>query len=286
MKRPILIAGSGGMLGTALQIVAAESGFETFAPEEGTFDITSHSMVPQVVSAFAKAHPNGVVVNAAAYTNVDEAEENAQQAFLVNQFGAGLLAENAAANRLPFVHISTDFVFDGKKAGLYSESDEPHPLSVYGASKMAGEWAVAAADPKALIVRTAWVFGPNGMNFPRKIIEKARTTDRLQVVSDEVGSPTYTIDLAAALLRLIDVGATGLLHVAGSGWCARDEMAREILRLAGMHKVEVVSVPSSLFPGKAERPANTVLDCSRAAAVGVMMPSWRESLARYVPTVK
>jgi len=285
VKRPLLIAGAGGMLGHALQVVAAERGFETYAPEEGTFDITSHEMVPKVIAAFAKAHPTGAVVNCAAYTNVDAAEENAQTAFLVNQFGAALLAENAAANKLPFVHISTDFVFDGKKSGSYSEADEPNPLSIYGASKMAGEWAVMAADPKALIIRTAWSFGPGGSNFPMKILERAKTADRIQVVSDEVGSPTYTIDLAAAMLRLIDVGATGLLHVAGSGWCARDEMAREILRLAGLHKVIVISVPSATFPGKAERPANGILDCSKAGVLGVIMPTWRDALARYIPTI-
>jgi dTDP-4-dehydrorhamnose reductase len=266
--------------------VAAERGFETYAPEEGTFDITSHDMVPKVIAAFAKQHPTGAVLNCAAYTNVDEAEEHPETAFLVNQFGAGLLAETAAANNLPFIHISTDFVFDGKKSGAYKETDEPNPLSVYGASKMAGEWAVAAADPKALIVRTAWSFGPCGANFPTKILDRARTADTIQVVSDEVGSPTYTLDLAAALLRLIDVGATGLLHVAGSGWCARDEMAREILRIAGLHKVDVESVPAATFPGKAERPANGILDCSKAGILGVIMPTWRDALARYVPTIQ
>jgi dTDP-4-dehydrorhamnose reductase len=285
MKRPLLISGAGSMLGIALQTVAAERGFETHAPEEDTFDITSHEMVPRVVSAFAKAHPTGAVVNTAGYTDVDEAEEHAQEAFLLNQFGAALLAENAAANRLPFIHISSDYVFDGKKTGSYSETDEPAPLSIYGASKMAGEWAVMVADPRALIVRTAWVFGPGGSNFPTKILDQARTKEKIRVVSDEVGSPTYTIDLAGALLRLIDIGATGLMHVAGSGWCARDEMAREVLRLAKMRNVEIVSVRSNEVPGKAERPANAVLDCSRAAVVGVVMPSWRDALARFIPTL-
>jgi dTDP-4-dehydrorhamnose reductase len=286
MKRPILIAGAGGMLGTSLQLVAPERGFEVYAPEEKTFDITSHEMVPKVIAAFAKAHPNGAVVNAAAYTNVDAAEENAARAFLVNQFGAALLAENAAANSLPFVHISTDFVFDGKKTGSYSEIDEPRPLSVYGASKMAGEWAVAAVYPKALIVRTAWAFGPGGSNFPTKLLERARGAQSIDVVADEIGSPTYTIDLATALLKLIDIGATGLLHVVGSGWCSRDEMAREILNLAGMRGVEIIPVKSADFPGKAVRPANAVLDCSRAALVGVQMPARRDSLTRYMATLK
>lgn len=285
MRRPILIAGAGGMLGTSLQIVAAERGFDTHAPDEATFDVTSHEMVNQVVGAFAKQYPNGAVVNAAAYTDVDEAEDHPERAFLVNQFGASLLAETAAAHKLPFVHVSTDFVFDGRKSGSYSENDEPAPLSIFGASKMAGEWAIAAVDPKALVVRTGWTFGPGESCFPLQVIEEAREKGRVTAVSDEMGSPTYTIDLAGALLHLVDVGAQGLLHVAGSGWCTRDEMAREVLRLAGLNDVDVISVRSAQYPGKAERPAYSVLDCSKAAVVGVVMPSWRDSLARFIPTV-
>lgn len=285
MRRPMLIAGASGKLGTALQVAASERGIETVAPEEAEFDVTAHEAVNQVIGAFAKSHPNGAVVNAASFSDVDEAEDHPERAFLVNQFGAALLAETAAANKLPFVQVSSDFVFDGKKAGSYSETDEPSPLSVFGASKMAGEWAVAAVDPRALIVRTAWMFGPGGANFVTRILDQARAGDSVRVVSDEVGSPTYTVDLAAALMRLIDVGATGLLHVAGSGWCARDEMAREILRLAAIHNVDINSVRSAAFPGKAERPANSVLDCSKAGVLGVLMPTWRDALARYVPTL-
>jgi dTDP-4-dehydrorhamnose reductase len=281
----MLIAGARGKLGTALQIAASERGIETVAPDEEAFDVTAHESVTQTIGNFAKAHPNGAVVNASSFSDVDEAEDHPERAFLVNQFGAALLAETAAANKLPFVQISSDFVFDGRKAGSYSETDEPSPLSVFGASKMAGEWAVAAVDPRALIVRTAWMFGPGRPNFVTSMLDQARAGEGIKVVSDEVGSPTYTIDLAAALLRLIDVGATGLLHVAGSGWCARDEMAREVLRLAGLGNVDITSVRSAAFPGKAERPANAVLDCSKAGVLGVIMPSWRDALARYVPTL-
>jgi dTDP-4-dehydrorhamnose reductase len=273
------------MLGTALRRVAAERGIAAFAREEKAFDITSPEMVAGEIGAFSKEHPDGAVVNAAAYTNVDAAEEHREQAFLVNQFGAALLAEAAAANGLPFVHVSTDFVFDGKKTGPYSETDEPGPMSVYGASKLAGELAVAAVDPSALIVRTAWVFGLGGANFPTKILDRARDADSIRVVSDEVGSPTYTIDLASAILELLGFGATGLFHVAGSGWCARDELAREVLRLAGRGEVEVVPVSSATFPSKAARPANSVLDCSKAASVGVRMPDWRDALSRFIPTL-
>jgi dTDP-4-dehydrorhamnose reductase len=285
MRRPILVAGAEGMLGTALQTIGPDMGFPMYAPDEATFDITSMDDVDSAIESFARVYPEGAVINCAAYTNVDRAEEDAPRAFLVNQYGAALLAEAAAAHRLPFVHISTDFVFDGKKMGAYSEIDEPNPLNVYGASKMAGEWAVTAADSRALIVRTAWSFGPGAANFPTKILEVAKGKDKIEVVSDEVGSPTYTLDLADALLRLIDIGATGIMHVTGSGWCSRDELAREILRLAGLGDVEVVSVRSATYPGKAERPHNAILDCSRAGVLGINMPSWRDALARYIPTI-
>jgi dTDP-4-dehydrorhamnose reductase len=285
MHRPLLIAGAGGMLGTALRRAAAERGIAAFAPEENTFDITSPAAVAAAVGGFAQEHPDGAVVNAAAWTDVDAAEEHRELAFLVNQFGAALLAETAAAHGLPFVHVSTDFVFDGMKDGPYSEDDEPDPLSVYGASKLAGELAVAAVAPEALIVRTAWVFGLGGANFPTKILERAHSAGSIQVVSDEIGSPTYTVDLAGAILELLGLGAAGLFHVAGSGWCSRDELAREVLRLAGRGEVEVVPVSSATFPSKAPRPANSVLDCSKAAGLGVRMPDWRDALSRFIPTL-
>jgi dTDP-4-dehydrorhamnose reductase len=282
MRRPILIAGAGGMLGTALRTVVPQRGFVMLAPDEATFDITSPDSVDAAVSAFAQAHPDGVVFNSAAYTNVEKAEDDGALAYRVNDFGAALLAGRAAEHGLAFVHISTDFVFDGTKAGAYTEEDEPNPLSVYGASKLAGENSVAAAHPGALIVRTAWSFGPGGVNFPAKILEAAATKDTLQVVCDEVGSPTYLIDLAGGLLTLIDLDATGTFHLVGSGSCSRDELARETLRLAGRDDVKVEPVPSATFPSKAARPHNSVLDCTRAAELGVVMPDWHDGLERFV----
>lgn len=286
MPRSLLIAGCNGMLGTALQRVAAKRGIACAAPPEGTFDITSRSDVESAVNSFAEAHRRGVLVNAAAYTNVERAEDEPDVAFAVNEGGAALLAEAAAAAGLAFVHVSTDFVFDGTKRGAYVETDEPNPLSVYGASKLAGELAVREKDPGALIVRTAWVFGPAGVNFPVKILDRARGHSSVTVVCDEVGCPTYTLDLAAGILDLLDAGAAGLFHLVASGSCARDEMAREVLSLAGLGEVDVVPVPSSTFPSKAVRPANSVLDCSKAAALGADMPEWRDGLARFIGTLR
>jgi len=285
MPGPLLIAGANGMLGHALQAACLQRGRSFFAPIESEFDITSAQEVSRVVTSFAALHPDGALVNAAAYTNVERAEDDPETAFAVNRTGARLLAHAAARAGMPFVHISTDFVFDGTKTGPYTEDDVPNPLSVYGVSKLAGERVVLAANPRALIVRTAWVFGPYGTNFPTKILERAAGSIAITVVNDEVGSPTYTLDLAAGILDLLDAGARGIYHLAGSGSCTRDEMAREILRLAGLGSVEVLPVPASTFPSKAARPANSVLDCSKAAALGVTMLDWHDALARFVPTV-
>jgi dTDP-4-dehydrorhamnose reductase len=274
------------MLGTALQGVCAGRGIPCEAPPEREFDITDEGLVRAVVSSFAeRAGGAGVLVNAAAYTNVERAEDDAETAYRVNEHGPRLLAAAARDAGVRFVHVSTDFVFDGTKDGAYTEDDAPAPLSVYGASKLAGEVAVAEEMPDALIVRTAWVFGPAGANFPTKVLELASRLPALTVVTDEHGSPTYTPDLAAGIVGLVDTGARGLYHLTGSGACSRYELALEILRLAGID-IPVEPVTSDVFPTRAARPANSVLDCSKAAALGVVMPEWHDALARFMVAVR
>lgn len=276
------------MLGTAMQRVLSGFRLRYLAPAEADLDITDEGLVAMRVAEFVEAlapGDRGVLVNAAAYTDVERAEDDAKTAFRVNEHGARVLAAAARQIGLDFVHVSTDFVFDGTKQGAYVESDEPHPLSVYGASKLAGERAVLGEDPSAIVVRTAWVFGPGGTNFPLKIIDAARTRPSLKVVTDEVGSPTYTIDLATAIIDLVDADASGLFHVAGTGSCTRYELASEALALAGLGGVEIEPVTSDQFPTKAARPHNSVLDCSKAAALGARMPDWRDALARFVAEV-
>lgn len=285
MPEHVLIAGSGGMLGTALQHVAALRGVEIAAPTEAELDITDARAVRACVGAFARRAPGGLFVNAAAYTDVERAEDDSERAFLVNGTAPGSLAEAAVEAGLRFVHVSTDFVFDGVKDGAYAEDDVTNPLSVYGASKLAGELAVRHADPSALVVRTAWVFGPAGENFPVKVLRAARTRPALQVVTGERGSPTYTLDLAAGILDLVDAGAEGLFHLTGSGSCTRYELAVEVLRLAGIGTPVEPAGPGE-FPTKASRPANSVLDCSKAAAMGVRMPEWHDALARFVASME
>ncbi|MHB9003931.1 MAG: dTDP-4-dehydrorhamnose reductase [Coriobacteriia bacterium] len=280
----VLIAGANGMLGSALQRVLGERGLEFVAPAERDFDITDPNVVERVAGAFAESNPGGargVLINAAAYTNVEGAEDNRDLAYRVNEYGPRVLAGVARTHELGFVHVSTDFVFDGTKNGAYSETDEPHPLSVYGASKLAGELAVVSEYPDALIVRTAWVFGLAGVNFPTKILSLARERERVQVVTDEVGSPTYTVDLAAGILDLASAGASGFYHLAGAGSCSRFELARELTRLAGL-ATEIDPVTSDAFPTRAARPRNSVLDCGKASAMGVILPDWRQGIARFM----
>lgn len=279
-----LIAGSSGMLGTALQTVLTARGVGFDAPSESVFDITDAEAVATQVRGFAASlEPGvrGVLVNAAAYTNVEQAEDHPDIAFSVNERGARLLAEAARDQGLGFVHVSTDFVFDGTKRGPYNESDEPAPLSIYGMSKLAGEHAVHAAYAFALIVRTAWVFGEGGANFPTKILDLAERMPVIKVVTDEIGSPTYTIDLAEGIIGLVQAQAHGLYHLAGAGSCSRFELAQAVLELAGSDAT-VEPVVAAEFPTRAARPANSVLDCAKAAALGVRMPPWRDALARFI----
>ena len=272
------------MLGTALQRVLKERGVRFVAPPESEFDITTLAGDQQIAVKFAKTlrdGEKGVIVNAAAYTNVERAEDEPDLALLVNERGAVNLARAAHENGLGFVHVSTDFVSDGFKAGAYLEDDEPQPLSVYGETKLAGEDSVLAENPEALVVRTAWVFGPGGANFPVKILEAARARPELKVVTDEVGSPTYTIDLAAGIVGLVGKQASGIYHLAGSGSCSRFELAQEVLRIAGLD-TPIAPVTSDAFPTKAARPLNSVLDCSKAASLGVTMPDWHDALERFM----
>jgi len=221
------------------------------------------------------------IVNSAAYTNVEDAEDEEDSAFLANEQGARIVAERAADADVPVVYISTDFVFDGTKTTPYEPEDDVNPLSVYGRSKLAGEVAVRAAGSKHFIVRTAWLYGPGGNNFPEKIIAAAQKNPTLQVVHDEVGSPTHTWDLALATRALSRTEAYGTYHAVNAGSCARDEFARALLECAG---IDTPVNPCSLdeFPSKARRPVYSVLSARTLEdATGHRIRDWREALVHY-----
>ena len=271
----ILITGAAGMLGLDVQRAAEQEGHETVPLTRSQLDVTDSAAVADAVGG-ADAD---VVINCAAWTNVDGAESEPEQAAAVNGAGAGNLAAAAAAAGAWLVHISTDYVFDGDKASPYVESDPVAPVSAYGRSKLDGERAVAAAAPgRHTIVRTAWLFGAGGRCFPKTILRAASQRPELTVVSDQIGCPTFTGHLATALVTVAAQRTPGVLHVAGGGRCSWHEFAAAIVAAAGMD-CPVRPIPTSEYPLPARRPANSVLVSERGAPV---LPDWRAGLEQFM----
>lgn len=243
--------------------------------------------------AFADIGPD-MVINAAAYTAVDEAEEHPDRAFTLNRDGARQLAEEAARRGAPVIHISTDYVFDGRKDSPYVETDPPNPLTVYGRSKLEGEAAVASANPRHVILRTAWIHSPFGRNFVSAMLARARNGERLQVVDDRWGSPTYAPHLAETILgvaRALAAGKDcdnlwGVYHAAGSGAATWRSLAQEIFQRSarlGGPSAEVEPIASGDYPTRTLRPASALLDCSKLDRLfGLRLPPWRDGVAACV----
>jgi dTDP-4-dehydrorhamnose reductase len=248
-------------------------------------DLASGQGLPDLIDA---AKPEAIV-NAAAYTAVDRAEAEESLATAINAHGAARLAAIARRLDIPFIHLSTDYVFDGRPGRPKCESDPTAPLGAYGRSKLAGERAVFEANPRAIILRTAWVYGPCGDNFVLTMLRLAAERERLQVVDDQVGNPTSALDIAdgiaTVLVRLRDLPQTarGLYHMTGGGEASRWEFAAEVVRLSalrGSRKIPVEPISTSAYPTQAARPADSRLDCSKFLDVfGACLPDWRISLA-------
>lgn len=284
----ILILGSGGQLGTELQRSLATAG-EVLVSDQGTLDLSNEG---QVRAAVREAGP-AIILNAAAYTAVDRAESERDMAMALNARAPEILAEEAARLGALFVHYSTDYVFDGSKRGAWVETDEPHPLNVYGSSKLAGEQAVTRVGGRFLIFRTSWVYGPHGKNFLLTMLRLGRERDRLNIVDDQIGAPTTSIELADATRSIVDgisggrFGApeswAGVYHMTCAGavsWCgfakAIFERARPIL---GGKVPEVRPIPTSEFPTPARRPQNSVLSNEKLfAQFGVRLKQWEDAL--------
>lgn len=270
----ILLLGRDGQVGRELARSLAPLG-EVSALGRAQLDLSDAGRISEAVRG---ASPE-IIVNAAAYTAVDRAESEPQLAFALNAAAPGVLAAEAARLGALLVHYSTDYVFDGAKAGAYVEDDAPHPLNVYGSSKLAGERAIAAAACRHLILRTSWVYGPHGSNFMLAILRAARERPELRVVDDQVGAPTSSVALARATAQVLRAGAEGLYHMSAAGktsWCG---FARAILARAGLH-TPVVPIRSEQYPSAARRPRNSLLDNSRLrAACGVALAPWEEGLA-------
>jgi dTDP-4-dehydrorhamnose reductase len=270
----VLITGAGGMLGQDVSRAVQAAGDEPVGLDRSRLDITDGG---SVAAAVASARP-GMVVNCAAWTDVDGAEDGYEAALAVNGPGAGQVAAAAAAAGAWMIHVSSDYVFDGRKLAAYVESDAVGPLSGYGRSKLAGELEVAAAAPEShTIVRSSWLFGAGGKCFPKTIRRLAAERDELNVVSDQIGCPTFTGHLAAALVELAGAPPLGLLHVAGAGRCSWFEFAREIVATAGL-RCELRPITTDQYPLPAPRPAYSVLESERDAPA---LPHWSEGLAQF-----
>jgi dTDP-4-dehydrorhamnose reductase len=281
----ILVAGAQGQVARALYACASREGRHVVETKgRPAFDL----LQPQGLERTLGELKPDLVINAAAYTAVDNAERDPATAYAINRDGAGTLADLAAMHDCPIIHISTDYVFDGSKVGAYVEDDATGPTGVYGRSKLAGEAAVAAANKRHIIVRTAWVYAARGSNFLRTMLRLARERSELRVVADQRGNPTYAVHLAEAILGIADrIGMAqpspwGIYHVAGTGDTTWHEFARAIVSAAhplGIVPVPVLPITTAEFPLPAKRPANSCLDCSKLQATfAERLPHWRDGL--------
>lgn len=276
----LAITGAAGMLGQDLVAAAKAAGHEVLAFPRADLDITDSAAL---LRALRDARPD-VVVNSAAWTDVDGAEADEAGAVAVNGAGAGNVAAAAAACGAWTIHVSSDYVFDGRKGAPYVESDPVGPLSAYGRSKLTGEREVAREAPERhTIVRTSWLFGAGGPCFPAMILRLASQRDELKVVDDQTGCPTFTGHLAGALLTLSETRAAGTVHVAGAGTCSWFEFAREIVARSGA-SCEVKPCTTAEMPRPARRPAYSVLGTERPDDA-TSLPDWHEGLSEYLALI-
>jgi dTDP-4-dehydrorhamnose reductase len=270
----ILITGAGGMLGHDVSRAALAGGHEPITLPRAELDISDAEAVSTAVAAAAP----DAVINCAAWTNVDGAESSEPAAHAVNGPGAGHVAAAAAAAGAWTIHVSSDYVFDGRKREPYLESDAVGPLSAYGRTKLAGERAVAEAAPdRHTVVRSAWLFGVAGKCFPKTIRRLAAERDQLSIVADQVGCPTFTAHLAPALIQLAEARPAGILHVAADEQCSWFQFAQAIVAASGLD-CDVRPITTEEYPVPATRPAYSVLRSERDAPT---LPSWRAGLDEF-----
>jgi dTDP-4-dehydrorhamnose reductase len=276
----VLIIGAGGMLGRDLQPILSLR-HEVIGMDLHDLDITRSGQTRETI---ASLRPD-LVINLAAVTDVDGCESQKERAFSVNARGALHVAQGCAASGARLIHLSTDYVFDGTLPVPYTEETLPHPLNVYGESKLLGERGVQEAGENYLILRTSWLYGRHGKNFVDTILRLSSQQQEIRVVNDQRGSPTYTRDLSRAIELLVGREERGILHVTNSGSCTWFEFAGKILAMKspGDPPVRLLPISSAELGRPAKRPANSVLDCSKFERIaGWKMRSWEESLREYL----
>jgi dTDP-4-dehydrorhamnose reductase len=285
LKRILLVVGAKGMLGRDLMSVLNSSlpDDELVGWDIGEIDIQREE---ETITKIGNLRPD-IVVNIAAYTDVDGCELDEKKAFAVNAEGMKHLGLAASRCRAKVIYLSTDYVFDGKKKEPYLESDPPHPLNVYGRSKLKGEQYVQELVRDGLIIRTQWLYGRYGKNFVTSILQRAGEKKVLSIVNDQMGSPTYTVDLAKAISILIQFDAQGIFHVANSDLCTWYTFGQAILKLSGMEKVRVIPISSKELSRPAVRPPFSVLNCQKLKReTGLSLRPWSEALKDYLTTYR
>jgi dTDP-4-dehydrorhamnose reductase len=273
----LLIAGGKGLLGTSVVPVLREH-FDCAVYDIDAWDITSENTGKEMFDL----HRPDVLVNLAAMTDVDGCEDNAALAETVNVTGPAVLAALCLAYHVKLIHISTDYVFDGRKDSPYREDDEPNPQSVYGSTKLAGERKILDRDINAAIIRTEWLYGNSGLSFIDKVTKVGRAEGRLKVVNDQHGSPTYARDLAMPLAAVISKNLTGIYHVSNSGSCTWYDLAKAVFSIRRID-VEVSPISSAALGRKAKRPAYSVFDLTKFRRdTGIEMRGWMDALKDYL----
>ncbi len=285
-----MIIGARGMLGRDLVEVLQSSlqvnqhpDREIWAWDLGDIDIQDES---NTISKIENLRPE-VVINVAAYTDVDGCEANEEKAFAINAEGMKHVARGAVRSGAKVVYISTDYVFDGRKRDPYTENDPPNPLNVYGRSKLKGEKYLQELVKDFLIIRTQWLFGRYGKNFVTSVLQQAMEKRVLSIVNDQIGSPTYTSDLARAISLLIQSNARGIFHVANSDFCSWYTFGHAILKLSGMTGVKIIPISSKELNRPAIRPSYSVLSTQKLKReTGMSLRSWSEALKEYLRLIR
>ena len=274
----VTVFGASGLLGQELVQELKTEQLTALSSEDA--DLRDHTRVRDVI----RDSRSDWIILSAAYTDVDGCESNRDLAFAVNCEGAVNVAQAARDARSRLLFLSSDYVFDGSKRSPYQTTDARNPISVYGESKARAEERLIEILPEVCIARTSWLFGPAGKCFPATILKLASTRPEISVVNDQRGSPTFTRDLASALVKLCQASARGIVHVTNSGDCTWYDFAAEIVRLSGM-KTAVKPVTTAEFPRPAQRPAYSVLSPESLHAYNIQMPEWQDALRRYLGSV-
>ncbi|MCI9537195.1 MAG: dTDP-4-dehydrorhamnose reductase [Eubacterium sp.] len=279
----VLVTGINGQLGHDVMGELKKRGHEAVGVDIGEMDITDAGCVKRVMTQTAPE----AVIHCSAYTAVDRAEEEVELCRRVNAEGTKNVAEVCAGLDCKLLYLSTDYIFSGEGERPWEPGDEPDPLNVYGLTKFEGEQEIKSRMDKYFIVRISWVFGVNGNNFIKTMLRLGRENGAVRVVDDQIGSPTYTYDLAVLLVDMIETEKYGEYHASNEGICSWYEFAKEIFAAAGMNEVEVTPVSSEEFPAKAKRPKNSRMSKEKLVKNGFnKLPSWQDAVKRYVPLVQ